>query len=131
ELLVPSILGALGTGRFRRPAGDGTTADEVDLHVTARQRPHPPLWYPASIPRLGEQGYNVLFGFGFVSPPLEVVRAQRRIFAEQFSESEARRRGRCSLPCRAARFGAMRHVVVAPTDAAALADSREALADHH
>jgi len=135
DLLVLSILEALETGRFRRPAGDGTTADEVDLHVTARQRPHPPLWYPtsnpASIPRLGEQGYNVLFGFGFVSPPLEVVREQRRIFAERFSESEARGRARCSLPGRAPRFGVMRHVLVAPTDEEALAVGRAAFADHH
>src|SRR5690606_37003823 len=97
DLLVPSILEALETGRFRRPAGDGTTADEVELHVSAHQRRHPTLWYPASMPRPGGQRYNVLFGFGFVAPPLEVVREQRRIFAERFPESEARGRARCSL----------------------------------
>src|SRR5689334_16977092 len=66
EELMPAILDALETGVFRRPGGQGAP---VPLQVRARQQPHPPLWYPtsnpASIPRLGEQGYNVIFGFGF------------------------------------------------------------------
>ena len=75
EELMPAILEALETGVFLRPGPD---QEPVALHVPVRQRPHPPLWYPtsnaASIPRLGQEGYNVIFGFGFFSPPLEVVR---------------------------------------------------------
>jgi alkanesulfonate monooxygenase SsuD/methylene tetrahydromethanopterin reductase-like flavin-dependent oxidoreductase (luciferase family) len=129
ETLLPSILEALETGRYRRPMGDGSAGEAVELHVPVVQRPHPPLWYPtsnpASIPRLGAQGYNVLFGFGFVSPPLQVVREQSRIFFEQFRASEAS--GAARLP----RFGVLRHVVVAPTDEEAIAIGRTAFADHY
>ena len=64
EELMPAVLEALETGVFVRPGPDGD-AEPVALHVSVRQRPHPPLWYPtsnpASIPRLGEEGYNVVF----------------------------------------------------------------------
>jgi alkanesulfonate monooxygenase SsuD/methylene tetrahydromethanopterin reductase-like flavin-dependent oxidoreductase (luciferase family) len=103
--------------------------------VPVRQRPHPPLWYPtsnpASIPRLGEQGYNVIFGFGFVSPPLDVVREQSRLFFERFRAASERGEVRYGLPGVTPRFGLMRHVVVAPTDEEALALLRPAFADHH
>jgi alkanesulfonate monooxygenase SsuD/methylene tetrahydromethanopterin reductase-like flavin-dependent oxidoreductase (luciferase family) len=125
EESVPAVLNALETGRF----GD------VELSVPVYQRPHPPLWYPtsnpASIPRLGDQGYNVLFGFGFTSPPLDVVREQSRIFFARFRASEARGEARCSLPGRSPRFGVMRHVFVAPTDDEALELARPAFADHY
>ena len=59
-----------GDRQVPSPGVDGP-AEEVQLHVSVHQRPHPPLWYPtsnaASIPRLGDEGYNVLFGFGFAS----------------------------------------------------------------
>ncbi|GAA5133028.1 LLM class flavin-dependent oxidoreductase [Pseudonocardia adelaidensis] len=125
ESAVPAVLDALETGRF----GD------VELSVPVYQRPHPPLWYPtsnpASIPRLGDQGYNVLFGFGFVSPPLDVVREQSRTFFARFRASEARGAARCSLPGRPPRFGVMRHVLVAPSDDEARALAKAAFADHY
>ncbi|WP_138732230.1 LLM class flavin-dependent oxidoreductase [Modestobacter excelsi] len=134
EELMPAILEALETGVFRRPGPDGN-GEPVALHVSVRQRPHPPLWYPtsnpASIPRLGEEGYNVIFGFGFFSPPLAAVREQSRLFFARFSESSARGRVRYALPGVTPRFGMMRHVVVAPTDDEALALLRPAFADHH
>ena len=125
EAAVPAVLEALETGRF----GD------VELSVPVYQRPHPPLWYPtsnpASIPRLGDQGYNVLFGFGFVSPPLDVVREQSDTFFARFRASDARGEARCSLPGRPPRFGVMRHVLVAPTDDEARALAKAAFADHY
>jgi alkanesulfonate monooxygenase SsuD/methylene tetrahydromethanopterin reductase-like flavin-dependent oxidoreductase (luciferase family) len=134
EAHLPAVLEALETGRFRRPTADGA-AEVVELSVPVHQRPHPPLWYPtsnaASIPRLGDEGYNVLFGFGFVSPPLEVVREQSRTFFARFRESEARGAARCSLPGRPPHFGMMRHVFVASTDGEALSAARAAFADHY
>jgi alkanesulfonate monooxygenase SsuD/methylene tetrahydromethanopterin reductase-like flavin-dependent oxidoreductase (luciferase family) len=125
EESFPAVLQALETGRF----------DRVELSVPVYQHPHPPLWYPtsnpASIPRLGDQGYNVLFGFGFTSPPLDVVRDQSRTFFARFRASEARGEARCSLPGRPPRFGVMRHVFVAPTDDEALELARPAFADHY
>jgi alkanesulfonate monooxygenase SsuD/methylene tetrahydromethanopterin reductase-like flavin-dependent oxidoreductase (luciferase family) len=135
DTMLPSILNALETGWFRRPAGDGALAEAVELHVPVHQRPHPPLWYPTSnpdsIPRLGEQGYNVLFGFGFVSPALDVVREQSRTFFQRYRASEARGEARCGLPGRRPRFGVMRHVLVAPTDEEAIDIGRTAFADHY
>jgi alkanesulfonate monooxygenase SsuD/methylene tetrahydromethanopterin reductase-like flavin-dependent oxidoreductase (luciferase family) len=134
EELMPAILQALESGVFRRPGADGG-AEPVPLHVPVLQRPHPPLWYPtsnaASIPRLGEQGYNVIFGFGFFSPPPAVVREQSRLFFDRFRESSARGGVRYGLPGVTPRFGLMRHVLVAPTDEEALALLRPAFADHH
>jgi alkanesulfonate monooxygenase SsuD/methylene tetrahydromethanopterin reductase-like flavin-dependent oxidoreductase (luciferase family) len=93
------------------------------------------LWYPtsnaASIPRLGDEGYNVLFGFGFASPPLEVVREQSRVFFAHFRESAARGGARYSLPGSPPRFGMMRHVLVAETDEAAMALARPAFDAHY
>ncbi|WP_214407058.1 LLM class flavin-dependent oxidoreductase [Pseudonocardia lacus] len=128
---VAAVLGALETGVFRRPGGGA----DVALHLTAHQRPHPPLWYPttnpASVPGLGERGYNVLFGFGFVTPPPEVVREQRDAFTARFHEARAGG-GAGHWGDRAApRFGTMRHVLVAPTDEEAVALARPAFADHY
>lgn len=134
EAMFPAIVEALETGTFRRPDADGAV-EEVRLHVPVHQRPHPPLWYPtsnaASIPRLGDEGYNVLFGFGFASPPLEVVREQSRVFFSHFRESAARGGIRYSLPGSPPRFGMMRHVLVAETDEAAIALARPAFAAHY
>ncbi|SFL31759.1 LLM class flavin-dependent oxidoreductase [Geodermatophilus ruber] len=135
EALFPAIVAAMESGRFRRPGAEGTAAEEIELHVPVYQRPHPPLWYPTSnadsIPRLGDEGYNVLFGFGFASPPLEVVREQSRIFFAHFRESAARGEVRYSLPGRTPRFGMLRHVVVAASDREAAAIARSAFADHY
>ncbi|GAB4079611.1 LLM class flavin-dependent oxidoreductase [Modestobacter muralis] len=132
EELMPAVLEALETGVFRRPGPDG---EPIELHVPVLQRPHPPLWYPtsnaASIPRLGQEGYNVVFGFGFVSPPLEVVREQSRVFFDRFREASGRGEVRYGLPGVTPRFGLMRHVLVAPTDEEAMALLRPAFADHH
>jgi alkanesulfonate monooxygenase SsuD/methylene tetrahydromethanopterin reductase-like flavin-dependent oxidoreductase (luciferase family) len=134
EELMPAVLEALETGVFVRPGPDGDS-EPVALHVSVRQRPHPPLWYPtsnpASIPRLGEEGYNVIFGFAFFSPPMAAVRGQSRVFFERFRESEQRGGVRYGLPGVTPRFGIMRHVLVAPTDEEALALLRPAFADHH
>jgi alkanesulfonate monooxygenase SsuD/methylene tetrahydromethanopterin reductase-like flavin-dependent oxidoreductase (luciferase family) len=128
-LFVPAIMAALESGTFRL---DG---EPVPLHVTARQRPHPPLWYPtsnpASIPRLGEQGYHVLFGFGFAAPPPAVLREQSAIFFERFRAAREAGSPRVTPPDTTPRFGIMRHVLVAPTDDEALALARPAFADHY
>src|SRR3954453_17181200 len=132
EELMPAILEAMETGVFRRPGADGET---ITLHAPTRRRPPPPLWYPtsnpASTPRLGDEGYNVIFGFGFVSPPLDVVREQSKLFFERYRASAERGTVRYGLPGTTPRFGLMRHVLVAPTDEDALDLLRPAFADHH
>lgn len=133
--LFPAIVEAMETGWFRRPGAEGAAGEAIELHVPVYQRPHPPLWYPssnaASIPRLGDEGYNVLFGFGFTSPPLAVVQEQSRVFFRHFRESTARGTVRYSLPGVTPRFGMLRHVYVAPTDEQANSVARPAFAAHH
>ena len=135
DSVFPAIVEAMETGTFRRPGADGTAAQEVPLHVPVHQRPHPPLWYPtsnaASIPRLGDEGYNVLFGFGFASPPLEAVREQSRVFFDHVRQSAARGEVRYGLPGSTPRFGMLRHVLVAETDEAAVALARPAFDAHY
>jgi alkanesulfonate monooxygenase SsuD/methylene tetrahydromethanopterin reductase-like flavin-dependent oxidoreductase (luciferase family) len=135
EELFPAIVEAMETGRFRRPGGEGPAGEEIPLHVPVFQRPHPPLWYPtsnaASIPRLGDEGYNVLFGFGFASPPLAAVREQSRVFFEHFRRSAEHGGVRYGLPGRTPRFGMLRHVLVAPTDEEAAAIARPAFDAHY
>jgi alkanesulfonate monooxygenase SsuD/methylene tetrahydromethanopterin reductase-like flavin-dependent oxidoreductase (luciferase family) len=132
EELLPVVIDALRTGVFRRPGDDGAA---IPLHVSSRQRPHPPLWYPtsnpASIPRLGEQGYHVLFGFGFASPPLHVVREQSKIFHESWLRARDAGGHRYGAADRRPRFGLMRHVYVAATDEQARDEARVAFADHY
>jgi alkanesulfonate monooxygenase SsuD/methylene tetrahydromethanopterin reductase-like flavin-dependent oxidoreductase (luciferase family) len=131
DALVEAVLEAVRTGEFRRPGGGAAVA----MHLPAHQRPHPPLWYPTSnpgsVPRLGELGYNVLFGFGFVAPPAEVVREQREVFAACFHAARERGGGAFCAPRATPRFGIMRHVLVAPTDAEAVELARAAFADHY
>ncbi|MBX6390505.1 MAG: LLM class flavin-dependent oxidoreductase, partial [Frankia sp.] len=131
---LPAVIDALVTGEFRRP-GEADAAP-VQLHVPVAQRPHPPLWYPtsnpASIPRLGEQGYNVLFGFSFFSPPPHVIWEQSKVFFDHVRAAiAATGRTRYGVPPAAPpRFGVVRHVLVAPTDDEAIALARPAYADH-
>ncbi|MCO1653795.1 LLM class flavin-dependent oxidoreductase [Pseudonocardia humida] len=131
DALVGSVLEALETGVFRRPGGGA----DVPLHLPVHQRPHPPLWYPtsnpASVPRLGERGYSVLFGFGFAAPAAEVVREQREVFLAGFRAARERGAATYRGPRDEPRFGIMRHVLVAPTDAEAAALARPAFADHY
>jgi alkanesulfonate monooxygenase SsuD/methylene tetrahydromethanopterin reductase-like flavin-dependent oxidoreductase (luciferase family) len=123
---LPVILEALRTGYLRRPGFD----EPAEIHVRVLQQPHPPLWYPTSnpdsIPRLGEQGYSVLCGFGGGSGTLEDVRALSKVFFDHF---RAARTG-AAPPAAEPRFGVVRHIVVAPTDEQAVALARPAFADH-
>jgi alkanesulfonate monooxygenase SsuD/methylene tetrahydromethanopterin reductase-like flavin-dependent oxidoreductase (luciferase family) len=125
---LPLILEALRTGRLQRPGID----EPAEIHVRVLQQPHPPLWYPTSnpdsIPRLGEQGYSVLCGFGGGSGTLEEVHALSKLFFDHFRA--ARAGGHAAPPARVPRFGAVRHVVVAGTDEQALGLARPAFADH-
>ena len=121
EADLPAVLQALETGAF--PVADGTP---IPLFVRPVQRPLPPIWYPtsnpASLETVARRGWHTIFGFGFVSPPLEVVREHSRTFF--------RIRGRSSGGVPGARFGILRHVHVADTDAQARDAARAALEVH-
>jgi alkanesulfonate monooxygenase SsuD/methylene tetrahydromethanopterin reductase-like flavin-dependent oxidoreductase (luciferase family) len=105
--------------------------DDVLVPVRPRQTPYPPLWYPtispSSVPWIAEHGMNTVYGFGFLSPTDEDTAAQRRAFDEGIAEhaaAEGRLNGHVEQP----KFGLMRQVHIADTDATALEQARAAFA---
>lgn len=121
DSFVPAIIDALRTGVFVPPHG----GEPVELTIT----PTGPLrlWYPTSNPEsirvTAENGQNTIFGFGFKSPPVPVIREHRDLFV---AVSESRRPGE-----RPPLFGVLRHVVVADTDARAFELAQAAFAAHY
>lgn len=126
---VPAILAALRTGTFTPPGG----GEPIPLHVTAIQRPHPPIWYPTSNPesiaRTAAEGMHTVFGFAFVSPPLEVIREHSRVYFDALAAASDRSADAAAQG--APRFGILRHVYVADTDAEAMATARRAFERHY
>ncbi|KAA9132129.1 LLM class flavin-dependent oxidoreductase [Microbacterium caowuchunii] len=122
EAVLEAVLEALATGVYRRADGE-----PVPLFVRPVQEPLPPIWYPTSNPvsirQVAEQGRHTIFGFGFVSPPLEDIRVHSRTFFG--IRAQAGGAGDHS------RFGILRHVFVAEDDGRARAVAREALATHY
>jgi alkanesulfonate monooxygenase SsuD/methylene tetrahydromethanopterin reductase-like flavin-dependent oxidoreductase (luciferase family) len=123
---LTAILSALKSGVFSLPE---MRTDGVELFV--RPQRVPPLWYPTSnpqsIPKLAEQGFNTIFGFGFVSPPLEAIREHR----DTFFAVRARADHEHDVREAHARFGILRHVFVAETDAEAMRIANAAFVDHY
>lgn len=114
---------------------DGLRTGVVDgcrLAVRARQRPHPPLWYPttnvATIPWLGRNAINTVFAFVC---DLAWARAGTTV-AEQVAVYErelaagAGEEGRLNGHVAAPHYGISRHVYVADDDERALREARPA-----
>jgi len=98
--------------------------DNVPIELQPFQRPYPPFWYPTRNPEsvlyAARHGYNVVSG-----GPAAVVRP----YVESYWRTwEAHRNdpGRLSGHVAAPKFGALRQVIVADTDAAALTLARDA-----
>lgn len=129
DRLIPTILDALRTGRFVPADGE-----PVELFVRPVQTPHPPLWYPTSnptsIPRLARDSHHTIFGFGFVSPPLEQIREHSRTFFAIREQADAEHLAEGAANG-GPRFGMLRHVHVGDTDGEAMAAAREAFAAHY
>jgi alkanesulfonate monooxygenase SsuD/methylene tetrahydromethanopterin reductase-like flavin-dependent oxidoreductase (luciferase family) len=111
---APAILSALESGVYAGPDGD------VELFV--RSGRVPPFWYPTSNPesiaQAAARGQHTIFGFGFKSPSLEVIREHRDQYFAQATGAEPR-------------FGILRHTLVADTDREAFALAERAFAEHH
>ncbi|WP_172978258.1 LLM class flavin-dependent oxidoreductase [Microbacterium sp. SYP-A9085] len=120
DAFLPRILAALQTGEYR---------DDGQVHpLTIRpvQREFT-TWYPTSNPesiqRAAVNGQNTIFGFAFKSPPLQIIRERRDIYFEA-------RAGMASTG-KHPRFGVLRHVFVAPTEAEAWEQAEAAFVDHY
>jgi alkanesulfonate monooxygenase SsuD/methylene tetrahydromethanopterin reductase-like flavin-dependent oxidoreductase (luciferase family) len=108
------------------------TYDDVLVPISPRQAPYPPMWYPtispSSVPWLSEHNMNTVYGFGFLSPTVEDTAEQRRQFDEvrsRHADSPDRINGHVRFP----KFGLMRQIHIADTDAEAMEGGRSAF-DH-
>jgi len=120
--IAPAMFEALETGVYRDP--EAPDAPPVELFVRPMQA-RIAHWYPtgnaASVLRVAEQGYHVLYGFGFSGPSIEDVAPVGVEFARIATEH--------GHP--GSRFGMLRHVFVGETDAEAREIAGVAFADHY
>jgi alkanesulfonate monooxygenase SsuD/methylene tetrahydromethanopterin reductase-like flavin-dependent oxidoreductase (luciferase family) len=118
---------------YVKPAGEESHWDELPLYVTTRQKPNPPLWYPTTnpetVPRLAKDGFNTLFGFAWFSPSAEDIGKVSDQYFAGIDVAEQNGGRRYAVPGHTPRFGTMRHVFVAETDAEAVEIARPALDD--
>ncbi|MPZ88808.1 MAG: LLM class flavin-dependent oxidoreductase [Nitriliruptorales bacterium] len=114
-------------------SGEHYDAISIEQAVTTQQRPHPPMWYPTtnpdSVPRLAAEGFNTIFSFGFISPPVEEIMEKREEYFARIAEL-------ATPPVAGAgaeepRFGVLRHVHIADTDEQALEQAIPALESHY
>ncbi len=119
DQVLDAVMRILETGEIDVP---GAPSGRAALPVRLRQVPHPALWYPSSnagsVPRLGRMGINTILGFSFRSPSIEQTRLARdEYFAGVAQAAPGTPVGGAGLPT--PRFGMMRNIYVAQTDAEA------------
>jgi len=119
------ILMGLTTGRVDY-AGEHYTFRDVLIPTRPYQQPYPPLWYPtsnpASMPWVGEQRFNLLFAH----TTRDLNEQQQMLAAYEQALAAAPAAAALNAPAGAPRYGLVRHVCVAETDADALAIARAA-----
>jgi alkanesulfonate monooxygenase SsuD/methylene tetrahydromethanopterin reductase-like flavin-dependent oxidoreductase (luciferase family) len=121
------VLALLTTGTVRH-AGKYFSLEGTRLEIAPYQRPYPPLWYPTSNPdsvaAIAEQGYQLLLSFN--TPTLDETRRRLAIYKRHLPRA-ASNPNRVNSHVTAPRFGIVRKVLVADTDAEAFRIAREAL----
>ena len=122
------LLGALTAGEVTFQ-GRYNALQDARLELSPYQRPYPPLWYPTSNPDtiswVAEQGYHTLFSFN--TPTLAETRRRLDLYKEYLPRA-AGNPARVNQHVPRARYGIVRKVYVAETDAEAERVAREALA---
>jgi alkanesulfonate monooxygenase SsuD/methylene tetrahydromethanopterin reductase-like flavin-dependent oxidoreductase (luciferase family) len=120
----------LATGDLTH-AGQHFQLADTRVNLRPLQQPYPPLWYPTtnaeSIPWIAREGFNTIYGFGFLSPTLEDTRAQLDRYARLRAEAAAQP-GRLNGHVAAPLYGFTRQVYVAESDAQAMREARAAFA---
>jgi alkanesulfonate monooxygenase SsuD/methylene tetrahydromethanopterin reductase-like flavin-dependent oxidoreductase (luciferase family) len=100
----------------------------VRLHLEPYQHPYPPLWYPTdnanSITWLAEQGLNTITHY----PPMTIMRQLFDLYKTVWQEHK-HNPNRLNAHVPEPKYGIVRHVYVADTDAQALKDAKAAFAD--
>lgn len=117
----PRVREALETGIYRNEAGE-----RFRLTIRPAQRSFT-TWYPTSNPEsvrhAAANRQNTIFGFAFKSPGLDVIRERRDIFFDA--------RASVSSSQKHPRFGVLRHVFVAASEAEAWEKAEAAFVDHY
>jgi alkanesulfonate monooxygenase SsuD/methylene tetrahydromethanopterin reductase-like flavin-dependent oxidoreductase (luciferase family) len=121
------LIAGLTTGEVSYD-GEYFSFKNVPLHIEPCQRPYPPLWYPTdnanSITWLAQEGLNTISHY----PPMTTMRELFDLYKRVWQEHQANP-GRLNAHVPAPKYGIVRHVYVAETDAQALQEARAAFAD--
>jgi alkanesulfonate monooxygenase SsuD/methylene tetrahydromethanopterin reductase-like flavin-dependent oxidoreductase (luciferase family) len=121
------LIAGLRTGEVSY-AGEYYTFQNVRLHLTPCQQPYPPLWYPTDNPNsitwLAQQGLNTITHYPPMTTMRELFDLYKRVWHEHKDDP-----GRLNAHVPAPKYGIVRHVYVAETDAQALREARAAFAD--
>jgi len=100
----------------------------VRLHIEPFQRPYPPLWYPTdntdSITWLAQQGLNTITHY----PPMTTMRELFDLYKGVW-QAHLTDPNRLNAHVPQPRYGIVRHIYVAETDAQALQEAKAAFAD--
>lgn len=107
------------------------SVNKASVPLRPLQRPYPPMWYPTSSPQslpwAAKHGFHTIFGF--VRNTLEETQEQLASYAR--IEAEHRNDpGRINGHVSAPRYGIMRHVYVAESDAQAQREAKSAFLDY-
>jgi alkanesulfonate monooxygenase SsuD/methylene tetrahydromethanopterin reductase-like flavin-dependent oxidoreductase (luciferase family) len=109
-------------------SGEYYSLKSVRLHLEPFQRPYPPLWYPTdntnSITWLAQEGLNTITHY----PPMATMRRLFDLYKQVWQEHRTNPK-RLNAHVVDPKYGIVRHVYVAETDAQALQDARAAFAD--
>jgi alkanesulfonate monooxygenase SsuD/methylene tetrahydromethanopterin reductase-like flavin-dependent oxidoreductase (luciferase family) len=108
--------------------GEYYSFKRVRLHIEPFQRPYPPLWYPTdntnSITWLAEEGLNTITHY----PPMTTMRELFDLYKHLWQEHQTNPK-RLNAHVANPKYGIVRHVYVAETDAQALQEAKAAFAD--
>jgi alkanesulfonate monooxygenase SsuD/methylene tetrahydromethanopterin reductase-like flavin-dependent oxidoreductase (luciferase family) len=109
-------------------AGEYYSFKDVRLHLEPYQRPYPPLWYPTdntnSITWLAQEGFNTITHYPPMTTMRELFDLYKRVWQEHHANPD-----RLNAHVPAPKYGIVRHIYVAETDAQALQEARAAFAD--
>jgi alkanesulfonate monooxygenase SsuD/methylene tetrahydromethanopterin reductase-like flavin-dependent oxidoreductase (luciferase family) len=121
------VIAGLTTGTVSY-AGEYFSFQDVRLHIEPYQRPYPPLWYPTDNPNsirwLAQEGLNTITHY----PPMATMRELFDLYKSVWQEHRTNPQ-RLNAHVPEPKYGIVRHVYVAETDAQALREARAAFAD--
>src|SRR5215813_8817783 len=109
-------------------AGEYYSFKPVRLHIEPFLRPYPPLWYPTdntnSIRWRDEEGLNTITHY----PPMTTMRELFDLYKHVWQEHHTNP-NRLNAHVASPKYGIVRHVYVAETDAQAMQEAKAAFAD--